>query len=101
MNLVLDIIIENIRILCYMFSVVFSGYMVTEFNSKFLLKFRHPLFQFMIGTFLAMSMIDFRRYDIMTNLINLITSSILFVIMMYILKLISSKMAENENEIAN
>ena len=96
MNILLDIIIENIRIICYMFSVVFSGYMVTEFNSKFLLKFRNPLVQFMIGTFLAMSMIDFRKYDAMTNAINLITSSILFVIMMQILKFISAKMTENE-----
>lgn len=96
MNILLDIIVENIRIICYMFSVVFSGYMVTEFSPKFLIKFRNPLVQFMIGTFLAMSMIDFRKYNIQTNIINLVTSSILFVIMMQVLKIVSSK---SENDI--
>ena len=97
MNIFLDIIVENIRIVAYMFSVVFSGYLVSNFGNDFLLAFRNPLVQFMMGTFLAMSMIDFRKYNFTVNLINLTTTSIFFVIMLNGLKYISNKQKKNEN----
>ena len=97
MNFFLDIVIENIRIVEYMFSVVFSGYLVSNFGSDFLLAFRNPLVQFMMGTFLAMSMIDFRKYNFRVNIINLTTTSVFFVIMINGLKYISNKQTKDDN----
>jgi hypothetical protein len=97
MNFFLDIVLENIRIVAYMFSVVFSGYLVSNFGNDFLLAFRKPLVQFMMGTFLAMSMIDFRKYNFTVNIINLTTTSIFFVIMLNGLKYISNKQIKDEN----
>ena len=97
MNFFLDIVLENIRIVAYMFSVVFSGYLVSNFGNDFLLAFRKPLLQFMMGTFLAMSMIDFRKYNFTVNIINLTTTSIFFVIMLNGLKYIYNKQIKDEN----
>ena len=97
MNFFLDIVVENIRIVAYMFSVVFSGYLVSNFGKDFLLAFRNPLIQFMMGTFLAMSMIDFRKYNFRVNIINLTTTSVFFVIMLNGLKYISNKQTKDEN----
>ena len=98
MNYLLDIVLENIRIVAYMFSVVFSGYLVTNYSNTFLLLFRHPVVQLMMGTFLAMSMIDFRKNEFKLNLINLVSTTITFMIMLYILKYVGDKMEEKKDE---
>lgn len=94
MNLLLDILLENIRIVSYMFSVVFSAYIVTDYSNEFLAVFRNPFVRVMIGTFLAMSMIDFRKNTFMVNMINLISTTILFVIMLYVIKKITNNKKE-------
>ena len=88
-NFITDILLENIRIISYMFSVVFSGYLVTNYNADFLSLFRHPILQLLAGFFLSMSMIDFRKNTFEANLINLFVSTILFVIMLFTFKKIS------------
>lgn len=98
MNYLLDIVLENIRIVTYMFSVIFSGYLVTNYSNSFLLLFRSPLVQFMMGTFLAMSMIDFRKNEFKVNLINLVSTTTMFMIMLYLLKYIGDKMEEKKDE---
>ena len=98
MNYLLDIVLENIRIVSYMFSVVFSGYLVTNYSNSFLLLFRTPMVQFMMGTFLAMSMIDFRKNEFRVNLINLVSTTTMFMVMLYSLKYIGNKMEEKTNE---
>lgn len=88
-NFLIDVVLENIRILTYMFSVIFSGYLVTNYNATFLALFRNPFMQFVCGFFLSMSMIDFRKNTIQANSINLLTSTILFQVMLISLKKIS------------
>lgn len=85
---------ENIRIVAYLFSVVFSGYLVTNYNNSFLLIFRSPVVKFIMGTFLAMSMIDFRKNEFKVNFINLFTTTIMFMIMLHVLKYVAAKMEE-------
>lgn len=94
MNFFLDILLENIRIVAYMFSVVFSAYIVTDYSNEFLVVFRNPIVHVMIGTFLAMSMIDFRRNTFMVNMINLLSTTILFVTMLYVIKKITNNKKE-------
>ena len=88
-NFFIDIVFENIRIITYMFSVVFSGYLVTNYNAAFLALFRNPVMQFLCGFFLSMSMIDFRKNSVTANVINLLSTTILFQIMLITLKKIS------------
>ena len=88
-NFFIDIVFENIRIITYMFSVVFSGYLVTNYNAAFLGLFRNPMMQFLCGFFLSMSMIDFRKNSVQANVINLLSTTILFQIMLITLKKIS------------
>ena len=96
-NFFLDIVFENIRIITYMFSVVFSGYLVTNYNAAFLSLFRNSMMQFICGFFLSMSMIDFRKNSVQANVINLLSTTILFQIMLITLKKISF-LYDNDNK---
>lgn len=96
MRVLVDVVLESTRIIAYMFSVVFSGYLVTNYNAAFLALFRNPFMQLISGFFLAMSMIDFRRNDLNVNLINLAISTICFQIMLFSLKKISYQYDKNE-----